>query len=682
MLALIAIATTLAAGLAGEAEARPTVPADESRDRVVGFGSGNLPPLTDLQSVSGSDPAGSDGGVASNSAAVVVDIGTLSAGAAARLAALLPAWEEPINAGATRLTLPRSLAESLATSGENSRITADAPDAPLAWPSCIPTLDQTLSWLDAYAAEHPNFIELIDIGDSLCKLEGGCETPGGDSIPGDDIYVARVTRRDSTAQKSGRLFIDGGLHARELSTVTLMQAVIEHLVGGYGSDPQITWLLDHREIYVGIASNPDGRRLVEMGTEAPYSGGPWYWRKNARQDARMCAWPPTIANQFGVDLNRNHAFKWTAPGHSLDPCDQTYRGSLPASEPEIDAYEAFVRSIIDDQRGEADTDVAQLETSGMLINFHNYTPTGTVLVPWGWTTRKSPNDEGLVAIAQRYTLLNGYAWSYSLYPVSGNTRDWGYGELGIPAYVVELRGSDFVSTCAEIDRVIEDNVPAVLLSLGISDRPYDRIRGPEVAAILPPAEVEAGSLLRIDVRIDARRVRSTVFGAEVMVGRAGGTGGGTGGPTWPLPAPDAARGSALPMSPVDGSFDLAIETGAVEIDTTGLAPGEYYAVVRAVDPAGHWGPEGAIFFTVLADTSPGPTETPTPAGTVPTPDATLSATPSREPTATATPTLEPTIGPSSTPEPTSIIRPSATATPTESKPCKCEVHFPWVSTIR
>ena len=305
----------------------------------------------------------------------------------------------------------------------------------------------------------------------------------------------------------------------------------------------------------------------------------------------------------------------------------------------------------------------------MLINYHNHTPTGTVLVPWGWTTEKSPNDEGLVAIAQRYSALNGYAWKYALYAVSGNTRDWAYGELGIPAYVVELKGTDFVSTCVEINRAITDNVKAIQLSLGISDRPYDRIRGPEVGDIPPPPDVSSGSMMRLEAPLSARRVRSTVHGAEVLIGKAGGPD-----TAWPVPAPDAPRGMGLPMTAADGAFDLALETGVAEIDTTGFAAGEYYAVVRAVGPEGHWGPGKAIFFTV----SPGPEPMETPAP---------SDTPS--PTATETPTMAPTptIGPSSTPEPTPTegpgpsptpgTVPTSTPVPTVSLPCNCELFLPW-----
>jgi hypothetical protein len=60
---------------------------------------------------------------------------------------------------------------------------------------------------------------------------------------------------------------------------------IEALVNGYGVDANITWLLDQREIYVALTSNPDGRALEELGlgAEPPNTGSPWYCRKNGNQ---------------------------------------------------------------------------------------------------------------------------------------------------------------------------------------------------------------------------------------------------------------------------------------------------------------------------------------------------------------------------------------------------------------
>ena len=171
---------------------------------------------------------------------------------------------------------------------------------PTVWPSCYNRLDTLYGWLQSYAAAHPNLIELIDYGNSWCKQEGGCTTTGGQNIAGYDLWVARVTNELAAGPKTGRFFTDGGIHAREIPTPELAKTYIETLVNNYGTDPNVTLLLDQREIYVVLSSNPDGRRLVEMGTEPPYNGNPWYWRKNGDNGmagSNSCSWPPAFRQQ-------------------------------------------------------------------------------------------------------------------------------------------------------------------------------------------------------------------------------------------------------------------------------------------------------------------------------------------------------------------------------------------------
>ena len=428
-----------------------------------------------------------------------VELSVDSAPDALALSRLIPDWDEAIEAGAGQVILTQAEIDRLRKLGYSVTIVGAAPDAPTVWPSCYNRLDALYSWLQSYAAAHPNLIELIDYGNSWCKQVGGCTTTGGQTIAGYDLWVARVTNELAAGPKTGRFFTDGGIHAREIPTPELAKTYIETLVNNYGTDPNVTMLLDQREIYVVLSSNPDGRRLVEMGTEPPYNGNPWYWRKNGNNGvagSNSCSWPPASGNStYGIDLNRNHIFKWDESGHSTYVCDQTYRGVSPGSEPEIQAYENFVRSIIPDQRGPGDNDPAPVTTTGLLINLHNVTE-GVVLVPWGWTTALSPNNAQLVAIAEKFitqTTAPVYNWQYSLYPVSGNTRDWGYGELGIPSYVIELYGDDFFSSCSLLPGIISNMLPVLKYAALISDLPYQRVYGPDARNVataptpLPPA---------------------------------------------------------------------------------------------------------------------------------------------------------------------------------------------------
>lgn len=527
-------------------------------------------PGPDVAPAAGSDP----------DARFYVELTITDGAQAAALSKLIPDWAETLEAGATRVILTQAEIDRLLSLGYSLTVTGPAPDLPDAWPACYNRLSDLYSWLQTYAAAHPNFVELIDYGDSWCKQQGGCTTPGGQTIAGYDLWVARLTNESAAGPKAGRLFVDGGIHAREIPTPELAKAFIELLVGGYGVDPDITWLLDQREVYVVLSSNPDGRHLVELGTTYPPSYNPWYWRKNGDNSiagSNACGWPPSSGSQYGVDLNRNHIFKWDASGHSTYVCDQDYRGPTPGSEPEIQAYENFVRSIIPDQRGPNDNDPAPATTTGFLINLHNVA--GVILVPWGWTTNPAPNDAQLEAIAAKMGTYSGYPYQNALYPVSGNTRDWAYGELGIPAYVIELDGDDFFTTCSLLPGIINGMLPALKYAARISDLPYQRVFGPDARNVTTtPATINAGGSFNLTAQInDTQNGNQVIAAAEYyLVGRGA--------------PPPGAPGSGTAMTPSDGTFNSTTENVQATVSTAGLGRGRYLALVRGKDVGNNWGP--------------------------------------------------------------------------------------------
>jgi carboxypeptidase T len=438
-------------------------------------------------------------------------------------------------------------------------------------PPCYRTVEQYYAELQQIAAQYPNLTELIDYGDSWEKT-----IPGG--APGYDLWVMRLTNEARSGPK-GRFFVDGGLHARELPGPEIALAYIHRFVDNYGTDPEATWILDFREVYVVVDSNPDGHKMAEQDL---------YWRKNTDNDDGC-----TIFPNYGVDLNRNHVFKWgCCGGSSGNPCAETYRGPSPASEPEIQAYEDFVRSIIPDQRGPGDPDPAPITTTGALINLHNYTNSGTVLYPWGWTSTPAPNHTDLVAIATKYARLtnSGYVTQSALYPVDGNTRDWAYGELGIPAFVVEVKGYDFFEPCQYLPQRIAENLPPLTYMAKISDLPYMRVRGPETTnvvanpAIIPNPGVPVTLTARIS---DVDNGNQTVAAAEYFIGRVGDTGFTPGDP-----------GTGTPMAPADGSFNSPTENVIAMVDTGALTAGRYYLLVRGKDAQNNWGPFSAAFLEV------------------------------------------------------------------------------------
>jgi murein tripeptide amidase MpaA len=81
----------------------------------------------------------------------------------------------------------------------------------------------------------------------------------GKSYEGRDIWVLTATNRDSGApQDKPAFWIDGNIHAAELTASHACLYYLAALEQGYGSDADITRLLDTRVLYICPRINPDG----------------------------------------------------------------------------------------------------------------------------------------------------------------------------------------------------------------------------------------------------------------------------------------------------------------------------------------------------------------------------------------------------------------------------------------
>ncbi|MGF1504889.1 MAG: M14 family zinc carboxypeptidase, partial [Anaerolineae bacterium] len=440
-----------------------------------------------------------------------------------------------------------------------------------------------------YDANYPDLVEMVDYGDSFCKGEGGCTTLGGDELEGFDLYAMRISNENvpGTSTINGDGTVTPGdkpvavlmfnIHAREITTPELGIRVIREFVNGYGVDADLTWIADYHEVWVIPTSNPDGLWLVELGTKSPYGGSPLSYWKNAN-DAGCSSWPPSSFSQPGVDLNRNHTFKWNTGGSSGSPCNLTYRGTAAGSEPEVDQFETLVASLIPDQRGPGDTAPAPQDTTGLLISTHSFSE--LVLWPWGYTPGPAPNKTGLQAIGDKLATYNGYLScqpSLCLYGTSGTTDDWSYGELGIPSFTFEV-GTQFMPPYSEVDAIQwPDNGPAYIYTTRIARAPYMEVQGPDALDLNTtggPAIVNLTALLD-----DNDNGGQDIAAAEYYINT----------PPW---EPGAV---ANPMTPIFGGFnDPAVGVEAA-VDLTGLPQGQHTIFVRGQDAGGNWGPVSAIF---------------------------------------------------------------------------------------
>lgn len=276
--------------------------------------------------------------------------------------------------------------------------------------------------LDHYAVSYPAVV--------------GPKVSIGTSVEGRPIWAVKVSDNPGTAEAEPRVLIDALHHAREPTSMQSAIYLLDVLATGYGVDPEITDLVDAREIWFVPVVNPDGYVFNE--TTSPSGGG--LWRKNRRVHAGGC---------IGVDLNRNYPFQWGVDdlGSSPAPCSESYRGAAPLSEPESLALDQFVA-----QQGFAA--VCSLHAHGRQI-----------LYPFGYAPITPASADGYAEHAIDFADPSGYlAGSIQdvlQLPANGNAVDHHHAMHGARAWTIEV-GGDFWPPVAEMAATAISNQETLL----------------------------------------------------------------------------------------------------------------------------------------------------------------------------------------------------------------------------
>jgi len=447
---------------------------------------------------------------------------------------------------------------------------------------CYRTVAETYASAQALTLAYSQLATWIDVGDSWEKTASGGSN-------GSDLMVLRLTNANLSGSKP-RLFITASIHAREYAPAELATRFAEYLLKNYNTDPDITWLLDYHEIHLLLQANPDGRKLAETRANYDYI----WWRKNTNQN--YCQY---YQSSRGADLNRNFAFQWSAPGGASQfECDDTYRGILPASEPETQAIQAYDRLLFPDQRGTQASDAAPITATGVFIDLHSYGD--LILWPWGYTDNRAPNDLQLGWLGQKFAYFNQYEpeQSINLYPTSGTTDDYAYGILGAAAYTFEV-GADsigFFPSCNYFENtILPDNLPALLYAAKAARFPYQSAAGPDVTdvLILPNMVLSAGESVQLTAQADDARyftgdglaqapVINNIAAVEYYID----------GQPWQANTNPISN----TLSAMDGNFDHPHEAVLATIATDALESGRHTLYLRARDSGGNWGPFSAAFL--------------------------------------------------------------------------------------
>ena len=234
--------------------------------------------------------------------------------------------------------------------------------------------------MKAFADEPPDLVKLNALGQSF---------------EGRDVHVVTVTNfHTGPAEDKPALWIDGNIHASEVSPSTACLYLIDMLVKNYGERDDVTRALDTRALYIAPRVNPDGAELALADTpkiirsstrpypydETPIDGlrqedidgdgrllsmrvrdanGPW--KVSEKEPRLLVRRDPTEtggtyyrvlpegllddydgvtltvqAKKEGLDLNRNFPANWR------NQAEQAGAGPYPTSEPEVKNLVDFV----------------------------------------------------------------------------------------------------------------------------------------------------------------------------------------------------------------------------------------------------------------------------------------------------------------------------------------------------
>jgi len=109
------------------------------------------------------------------------------------------------------------------------------------------TIDVICAWLKRWAEKYPDLISLYEVGKSY---------------EGRPVFQITLTNK-KTGKDTDKpaAFFEGGRHSGEVTAVECVLWMTKYLLENYGTDPDVTHLIDTKTIYLKPVNNPDGHNL-------------------------------------------------------------------------------------------------------------------------------------------------------------------------------------------------------------------------------------------------------------------------------------------------------------------------------------------------------------------------------------------------------------------------------------
>ncbi|XP_026093396.1 carboxypeptidase A6-like [Carassius auratus] len=286
-------------------------------------------------------------------------------------------------------------------------------------------LEEIRSWMFEMNRTHPHLVDLFSIGQSY---------------EGRPLYVMQLGKRPRPFKKA--VWIDCGMHAREWIGPAFCQWFVKEALNSYQHNSSMRRLMNQLNFYIMPVFNVDGYHY-SWKTDR-------FWRKTRSKIPKY--------HCRGVDANRNWNVKWCDEGASLHPCDDTYCGPFPESEPEVKAVAKFLRK--------------HRKRVKAYISIHAYAQ--MLLYPYSYKYATIPNFNCVESAAQNAVsaLYSAYGVRYrygpastTLYVSSGSSIDWAYKNGISYAFAFELRDKGYYGfllpetlikpTCTETMRAVK-----------------------------------------------------------------------------------------------------------------------------------------------------------------------------------------------------------------------------------
>ena len=106
-----------------------------------------------------------------------------------------------------------------------------------------PTYDQYLTLMQGLAMDHPE----------ICRLD-----TIGSTVQGRQLLALKISDHAEEDESEAAFLYTSSMHGNEILGYVLLLRLADTLLNGYGSDAEISRLVDHLQIWINPLANPDG----------------------------------------------------------------------------------------------------------------------------------------------------------------------------------------------------------------------------------------------------------------------------------------------------------------------------------------------------------------------------------------------------------------------------------------